>query len=377
MNPYKEKTNRLQRRAIYQTDWQLKKRIQRLFLILLGLLLLHTGAMVILEGMSFQQAFWLTLTTLTTVGYGDLSATTAAGQITTIALMYITGITLVTLIISDYIDYRFYRRERIRTGRWRWNMINHILLINSPKQGGTQYYIRLIQQLRANDDYKTTPIQILTTEFPNGLPSELVELGVTHFHGSGTNPHDLSAVNIHNANHIIILAKDANDVSSDSNTFDTLHRLMELNLSKRCIVECVDDNNRGRLSKLGVQSILRPVRSYPEIIIRALIAPGTEKVLEDLFTHENDHPHRYEVSTFDMTWSDIVCALIQENLGTAMAYIEANGEVICNPEAMDKIDSKALIVLVKTEGAPSQQDVMSALSHHKERKKAWDELKGK
>ena len=377
MNPYKEKTNRLQRRAIYQTDWQLKKRIRRLFLVLLGLLLLHIGAMLVLEGMTFQQAFWLTLTTLTTVGYGDLSAATPAGQIATVVLMYITGITLVTLIISDYIDYRFYRRERIRTGRWRWNMTNHILLINSPKHGGTQYYIRLIQQLRANDDYKNTPIQILTTEFPNGLPSALVELGVTHFHGSGTNPHDLSAVNVQNANHIIILAKDANDISSDSNTFDTLHRLMELNLSKRCIVECVDDTNRERLSKLGAQSILRPVRSYPEIIIRALIAPGTEKVLEDLFTHENDHPHRYEITTFDMTWSDIVCALIQENLGTAMAYIESTGEVICNPDSTEVINSIALIVLIKTESAPENQEIALALTRHVERKKAWNAMKNK
>ena len=377
MNPYKEKTNRLQRRAVYQTDWQLKKRIQRLFLFLLGLLLLHIGAMLVLEGMTFQQAFWLTLTTITTVGYGDLSAATPAGQIATIALMYITGITLVTLIISDYIDYRFYRRERIRTGRWRWNMTNHILLINSPKYGGTQYYIRLTQQLRANDDYKTTPIQILATDFSNGLPSELVELGVTHFHGSGTSPHDLSAVNVQNAKHIIILAKDANDTVSDSNTFDTLHRLMELNLSKRCIVECVDDNNRGRLSKLGAQSILRPIRSYPEIIIRALIAPGTEKVLEDLFTHENDHPHRYEVIITDMTWSDIVCALIQENLGTAMAYIDNTGEVICNPNSTKTVNSIALIVLIKTEFAPSEQEITLALTRQLERKKAWNAMKSK
>jgi voltage-gated potassium channel len=292
-------------------------------------------------------------------------------------LMYIIGITLVTLIISDYIDYRFYRRERIRTGRWRWNMINHILLINSPKNGGTQYYIRLVQQLRANDDYKSTPIQILSTEFPNGIPNELVELGVTHFHGEGTNTHDLSAVNVNNARHIVILSKDANDTSSDSNTFDTLHRLKELNLSKITIVECVDDSNRERLGKLGAQAILRPVRSYPEIIIRALIAPGSEKVLEDLFTHENDHPHRYDISTFDMTWSDIVCALIQENLGTAMAYIETGGEVNCNPEATERVKSSALIVLVKTERTPSEQDVQAALNQFKERKVAWEELKSK
>lgn len=375
MTPYREKTQRPQRRAIYQTDWQLKQRIQRLFYILLALLLLHISAMMLLEEMTFQQSLWLTLTTLTTVGYGDISASTLAGQIATVVLMYVTGITIVTLIISDYIDYRFYRRERIRTGKWRWNMVNHILLMNSPKQGGTQFYIRLVQQIRANSDYKTTPIQILTSEFPHGMPNELTELGVAYFHGSATNVHDLSAVNVQQAKHIIILAKDANDISSDSDTFDTLHRMMEYNLSKRCVVECVDDENRERLAKLGAQAILRPVRTYPEIIVRALIAPGTEKILEDLFTHENDHPHRYEVGISNMKWSEVVCALIQADLGTAMAYIEPSNEVTCNPKATSEINAKALIVLVKTENAPSEQDIRLALSHYKERQQQWERMK--
>lgn len=375
MNPYREKAGRPHRRAIYQTDWQLKKRIQRLFLILFSLLMLHVCAMILLEGMTLQQATWLTLTTLTTVGYGDFSASTAAGQIATVLLMYVTGITLVTLIFSDYVDYRFYRRERIRTGRWRWNLINHILLINAPKYGGTQYYMRLVQQLRANNDYKSTPIQILTTDFSDSIPPELAELGVAHFHGSGTNLHDLSAVNVHEAKHIIILAKDSNDISSDSDTFDTLHRLSEFNLSNRCIVECVDDENRSRLAKLGAQSILRPVRTYPEIIIRALIAPGSEKVLEDLFTHENDHPHRYEVAITDMTWSEVVCALIQSNLGTAMAYIDQDNEVICNPLATDQIEAKAIIVLVKTEETATEHDVHTAIDRYKHRMKQWEAMK--
>ncbi len=375
MNPYREKAGRPHRRAVYQTDWQLKKRIQRLFLILFSLLLLHVCAMIALEGMTLQQAVWLTLTTLTTVGYGDFSASSAAGQLATVILMYITGITLVTLIFSDYVDYRFYRRERIRTGRWRWNMINHILLINAPKYGGTQYYMRLVQQLRANNDYKDTPIQILTTDFSDSIPPELAELGVAHFHGSGTNLHDLSAVNVHEAKHIIILAKDSNDISSDSDTFDTLHRLSEFNLSSRCIVECVDDENRSRLAKLGAQSILRPVRTYPEIIIRALIAPGSEKVLEDLFTHENDHPHRYDVQITDMTWSEVVCALIQSNLGTAMAYIDQDSEVICNPLATDEIRARAIIVLVKTEDTAAVQDINDAIDRYKQRMKQWNEMK--
>ena len=79
-----------------------------------------------------------------------------------------------------------------------------------------------------------------------------------------------------------ILARDESAALSDNNTFDVLHRLMELKLSQRCVVESVRDENRARLNKLEPKSILRPVRTYPEIIITAMLAPGSEKVLEDL-----------------------------------------------------------------------------------------------
>ena len=106
-----------------------------------------------------------------------------------------------------------------------------------------------------------------------------------------------------------------------------------------------------------------------------MIAPGSEKVLEDLFTHENDHPHRYEIEIHDMKWSDIVCALIQENLGTAMAYIAHDNEVVCNPDATSTIQAKAIIVLVKTEEATSDEEMKAAIARYKQRMEQWEAVK--
>ncbi|MCP5162582.1 MAG: two pore domain potassium channel family protein [Hahellaceae bacterium] len=331
--------------------------------------------MQVLEGLTLHQALWLTMTTLTTVGYGDLSPKTIAGQIATIGLMYVIGITLLTLIVSDYIDYRFFRREAIRTGRWRWNMINHIVVINTPKNIGIHYYERLVQQIRVHEDYRTIPIQLLTKEFPDGLPPEMVDLDLVHFHGTGTNIHDLAAVNPDQAKHIIVLAQDAGNPESDSTAFDVLHRLMEYNLAKKAVVECVLDENRARLGKLGARAILRPVRTYPEIIVRALLAPGAEKVLEDLFTHENDHPHRYDIEVDHLQWEEVVCALIQADLGTAIAYIEPTGEVVCHPPAHEKLTASALIILVKTDRTPTTAEVEAALRHYKKRMADWDSVR--
>ena len=51
----------------------------------------HTAAMIYFENMPVGDAFWLTLTSVTTVGYGDLSASSFEGRMSTIVISYIAG----------------------------------------------------------------------------------------------------------------------------------------------------------------------------------------------------------------------------------------------------------------------------------------------
>ena len=76
------------RHAVYQTDKTIKRAIMRTAAIMLVLISIHAGLMVYLEGMTLWQGIWLTLTTLTTVGFGDLSPATPYGQAATIGLIY-------------------------------------------------------------------------------------------------------------------------------------------------------------------------------------------------------------------------------------------------------------------------------------------------
>ncbi|HEX5677899.1 MAG TPA: potassium channel family protein [Alcanivorax sp.] len=115
-------------------DLNLKSRLHQVFFWLLVLTALHTTAMVVFEGLSWDDALWLTLTTLTTVGYGDLSAATPAGRLTTVLLLYVAGITLLAQLASDYIDHRLKRKEYMLKGRWRWNMKDHLLINRQQPQ---------------------------------------------------------------------------------------------------------------------------------------------------------------------------------------------------------------------------------------------------
>jgi voltage-gated potassium channel len=352
------------RHAVYQTDKTIKRAVLRTAGIMLVLVATHSALMVYLEGMTLWQGIWLTLTTLSTVGYGDLTPVTAIGQAATIALMYFCGITLMTFLISDYIDFRIARREKIRTGHWNWNMEEHILIINAPKYNRENYFIRLITQIRENTDYVNIPVQLLNTDFPDGLPDSLRELGAVHVHGTPSNPADLERAGTHRAKHIVVLARNEYASDSDSFTFDVAHRLNELHVCHKAIIECVIDDNRVRMRALGVKSVLRPIRSYPEIVVRSMDAPGSEVIIEDMFTRANDHPHRYPVWLEGEPWADVVNALIQANLGTALGYVTKEGDVVAHPNGNEHIHAQSLLVLVKTEFQPTEKAVINALEDY-------------
>lgn len=352
----------------------IRSRLKRLFLALGILVLIQITVLTLAEDLSVFEAAYLTMTTLTTVGYGDFTPQTTVGRVSTIVIMFIMSITLLTLIVSDLIEYRFYRRERMVSGRWIYPMKDHIVIINTPRQGGEQYFHRIASQLRQMPSYGTIPIQILTQQYSSGLPPELKDQGLTHFHGAGSDPAALKAVHIADARHILLLAPDEADPESDSLTFDIAHRLGDLNLGDRVTVECVRDENRARYKALGMRTIIRPVRTYPEIMVRAVVSPGSEKVLEDLFSYQQDHPHRYELELDDLTWADIVSALIRDGIGTALAYIDRDGEVICHPDPHQEVEGKGLIVLVKSEETPDDEVIEEALERHRQFIRKWHEL---
>lgn len=352
----------------------IRARIKRLFLILGVLLVCQTLVLWTVEPLSFFEAAWLTMTTVVTVGYGDYAPQSVIGRLSTIGVMFIAAITLLTLIVSDFIEYRFYRRERILTGRWIYKMKDHIVIINTPQHGGEQYFMRIATQIRAVPGYESIPIQILTRQYPGGLPPELADMGLIHYHGSGSDPEALKAVHAGDAKHILLLAADESDPSSDSLTFDIAHRLSEANLGGRTIAEVVRDENRSRFKPLGIRTVIRPVRTYPEIMVKAVVAPGSERVLEDLFNYEQDHPHRYDITLDDLNWADIVSALIRHGIGTALAYIDHDNEVICHPDVDKEIEGKGLIVLVKSTDTPTLDVVEEALERYRQFIEKWHEM---
>jgi len=346
-------------------DDVIKNSLKRSAFLLLIIIASHVYLMILFEDLNWQDALWLTLTTLSTTGYGDISATTEAGKTSTVVLLYLGGIFVLTKTAADYFEYRANIRVKKMHGYWEWHMSNHMIVINTPSQQGVQFFLRLIKHIQ-HSAMQSCTVQILTTQFPDGLPNQLSTMpGLVHYTGSGTKPGDLVAVGAQQAKYIVILAKQEDNRDSDSRTFDILHRLQEIKLRQDALilVECVDDDNRQRFKQAGANVIIRPMRAYPGMLIRSLLAPGAEQIMENLFSSFGDLYLRYEVDINGLYWKDIVCQLIRLDYGTAVAYLNSEtGQCDTNPHANTRITTNVLFVMANDDNPLTNKAIQQALA---------------
>lgn len=96
------------RRLLAPVD--MRRSLLRSAIYLGAIIAFHSLAMIEFEGITFGNAVWLTLTTMTTVGYGDRFAETFWGRASTVVLIYLGGIFVLFHTAADYFEYRSERK---------------------------------------------------------------------------------------------------------------------------------------------------------------------------------------------------------------------------------------------------------------------------
>lgn len=171
-----------------------------LTILTVSLILLSALVLPLLEPKTFTSnvdSLWFTMTTMLTVGYGDLYPTTLIGRIYTIVFLYIVGIALFATFIGKAMDsFSSYLKQK-ESGDLMYEGKNHVVIIDWSHKAE----IAIKEVLKK--DKKTEIVVIDNLE-------KAVELNerVHYVRGNATDSEILKKANIHNSKAILIFADD-------------------------------------------------------------------------------------------------------------------------------------------------------------------------
>lgn len=217
-------------------------------LVVVGLLLnivLGTTGYMLIEGWNAVDAFYMTMITLTTVGFGEVRELSPAGRVFTIGLI-LAGVGLITYGLSSAIEYVatgevarsiFIRRQRERLAA----MKDHYIIVGFGRVG---------REVASTFFDEQVPFVVIDSN--DESIERAVEAGYVCVKGSGTEDNILLEAGIERARGLVACA------GSDATNVYAVLTARGLNDSLLIIARAIDELSESKIIRAGANRVISP-----------------------------------------------------------------------------------------------------------------------
>jgi voltage-gated potassium channel len=228
------------------------------------LLLAGTVGYSIIEGWPFLDSLYMTVITLSTVGYGELRPLSPAGKIFTSTLILLGVGTLAytaTKVTETILEKRLFHRRRIlmdikRTGQ-------HVIVCGYGRMGETVCN-HLVER----------GVPLVVVEKDSEACEKLDQKGILHLLGDATDDSLLTDAGVQRAKALAtVLPHDAD------NLFITLTS-RSLNNDLTIVARASNEKNESKMLTAGADRVLNPYRSGGRQIVRQLLHPAVTEFID-------------------------------------------------------------------------------------------------
>lgn len=226
-----------------------------LFLSTFFVMLYGTTGFHYIEGYEWLESFYWTVTTMSTVGYGDYSPKTPLGRAHAMTIMVL-GIGIFGLVIESFVSFLLNFSEKRKRGLIQITTKQHILIC-----GWSESIREAILELQHHHN----EIFLLNEDLDLKDIIDQMEAEVTFIKGDPTRSEDLRRARVEEASMIII------DLPTDSESLDALISIRNLTDTK-IVVEVERAENREKFIKAGADEI-----TIPFVLSGRLIAQSHSK----------------------------------------------------------------------------------------------------
>lgn len=319
----------------------------KVLFIFVGLVWYSTSGFLFFEmekkpDLGWQDAFWWTIVTMSTVGYGDLFPVTTGGRFMIGIPTMVFGIGFLGFIISATASRLIEARSRKLQGLAEVSMKNHILIVNYTSQ---EEIIHLIDELRADTKTHNHQICLVDEKLPE-IPPKLLDYGVTFIKGNPADEGTLERACLAKASYAVILSSDRNNPHSDDQNLATTLILEKLNPDVFSIVEVLDSRKIHQIELAGADCALCLSDFRSNLIIQELEDPGLKNILLDLTSNEGgDQFYLVKVDAMKQwTYKELVLWGLEKNYSVTGIVRQGKSFLNCPPEFQLVKGDKAVLI---------------------------------
>ena len=218
--------------------------------------------------LSVGDSFWYSMISITTIGYGDLSATTVGARIGTIVFITLLGLTAFTAWAGMIIDWLIDLQQKERTGRGRLFLTDHILIINYPNEDRVRH---IIDEFMSDPRHEKDDITLVTDRLES-LPFS--HPNVYFVRGSPLETETYERAAISEAKKAIVLSTGYDDPNSDSIVASAVSVLHRSNLQIISTVECINPKRAVLFEGLDRVSLVFPLQMANNLLVQESQDPG-------------------------------------------------------------------------------------------------------
>lgn len=318
--------------------------------IIVFILIAITGYMVLLD-LSFIDALYMTIITISTVGYQEVAPMTNAAKVFSIVVI-ITSVGTVGYMISAI--FRFFSEGLVKE-TWKVKKMekeieqlsNHFILCGAGETG-----------LHIIKEFKRQKVPFVVIDNNQSITDELREENILVIKDDATYEDVLEKANIHKAKGLIAaLSKDADNV------FVVL-TAREMNKHLHIIARAHEENAYKKLKRAGADNTVSPNEIGGKKIAAMMVNPSLSRFMDTIIDTGKISISLEEV---EIGASSSLCeqtlkeAKISEKTGLMILAIrkEDNNEFLFNPRASEPLKPKDKMIVV---GEKEQIDKLKALA---------------
>ena len=225
-------------------------------------------------------AFWYSVISISTIGYGDLSATTAGARIGTVFFIVVLGLTAFTSAVGVGVEWILDRNYRQRAGMSKVVARNQVLIVNFPNERRVR---QIVEEFLWDPSHRSDELVVVTDQI-EALP--FVERNVHFVRGATLSEETYQRANAKEARQAIVLSTGYDDPNSDSVAASIVTILAHLNPEISIVAEVLDARHSLLFNGTKNASLVYTFRMSNNLLVQEAQDPGVSILTQAIVSNQ-------------------------------------------------------------------------------------------